>query len=90
MVSSESTLKQTHKKKPNHEELQTYDILKFTVQKPISQFTILIHVNFRIPNSGFMFFTAQPKFNFNSCLGIRLVLSGQVHRERNITGQVFN
>ena len=50
----ESTLP-TNTKKPNNEELQTYDVLEFTVQKPISQFTILIHINFRIPNSGFTF-----------------------------------
>ena len=43
-------------KKPNDEALQTHDVLKFTVQKPISQFTILIHVNFTNPNSGFLFF----------------------------------
>ena len=60
MVSSGKYLKTNTQKKPNNEELQTYDVLKFTVQKPISQFTILIHVNFKIPNSGFMFFTAQP------------------------------
>ena len=26
---------------------------KFTIQKPISQFTIFIHVNFRVHNSNF-------------------------------------
>ena len=45
---------------------QVESTLKQTHKKPKQRrITIHIHVNFRIPNSGFMFFTAQPQLITN-------------------------